>query len=95
MSKKPATKRKPAVQRQSPVELAKTERRNLNARIRLEREIVRLADALERTIRKADRRLVELGGALMQRDARMNRAEAGLDLAREDAIRDRQPVAAD
>lgn len=74
-----------------PVAAAKAERRRLKDRIRLEKEVVRLAGQLEREIRKGDYRLMELGGALMARHARMQQVEAGRDLMRETSVIDRQP----
>lgn len=71
------------------------ERKRLNARIRVERQIVRLAGALERAVQKADRKLMELGGALMARSARVNQLEAQRDMERERAIYERLPQPAE
>ena len=65
------------------------QRRSLRARIRVQKEILRLASQLEREIRRSDYRLLELGGALMGRAVVVHREEAAADLARDASIAER------
>jgi hypothetical protein len=61
------------------LEAAQLEKRNLQRRLQVERDIVRLAGQLERRIRTTDRRLLDLGGVLVERAARTLQGDAARD----------------
>jgi hypothetical protein len=67
------------------------ERRALRTLRRTQREVVRLGEALEREVRKADYKLADLGARLLERARRAQRNDATGDLARETSVADRQP----
>lgn len=81
-SKKPA-KRKTATN--DPKADALAQRRELTARLRVERENVKLAEQLERAMRRSDLRLAELATAMLNRCARTLADDAAKDMRREHA----------
>lgn len=61
------------------LEAAQLEKRTLQRRLQVERDIVRLAGQLERRIRTTDGRLLDLGTALIERAARTLQGDAAHD----------------
>lgn len=78
-----------------PLTAALEQRKALKARIRVEKEIVKLGDALLRAMRRTDYRMSELGAGILQRAARLNQLEAQRDMDRERAIHERLPQPAE
>lgn len=71
---------------------ALTARRDLQRRLRVERDIVKLSGQLENAIRRSDARLADFAAALLQRASRTNVREAARDVERDAAIQERMPA---
>ena len=86
MAKTPKRTAKQAPPRFDAAARAKEQKAALQRRVRDERAIVKLTRQLERAVRQADYRLLELGATLMHRASVVQRQEIAADLVREESI---------